>query len=231
MTLELLLPLDFRRRRRARSVPPGPLRNFYAQPFPPGSRDWRNTGFLALDLETTGSDPAVDEIVSAGWVHISCGAIELGTATRRMVRPTGPMPEASAVIHAITDDEAAQGEPLAAVLSDVLGELGGKVLVAHYARAELGFLDAACRRCLGGGLLVPVVDTLQLARRRYSRVGREPARGELRLDALRMQYNLPAHQMHDALGDAIATAELFLAEATALSTAGPLSLRALLARV
>lgn len=187
--------------------------------------------FLALDLETTGSDPDMDEIVSAGWVQVRGGAIDLGTATRRMVRTSVPMPEASAVIHAITDDEAAQGEPLRAVLVDILGALGGRVLVAHYAPTELGFLDAACRRCLGGGLLVPVVDTLQLARRRYSRAGRAPARGEFRLDALRMQYNLPGHQMHDALSDAIAAAELFLAQAAALSEEGPLALRALLARV
>jgi DNA polymerase-3 subunit epsilon len=225
-----LLPINFRRRRHARSAPPGPLRTYYAQPLPSGACDWRQVEFLALDLETTGSDPAADEIVSAGWVQISGGAIDLGTATRRMVRPSGPMPEASAVIHAITDDEAAQGEPLGAVLADILGALGGRVLVAHYARAELGFLDAACRRCLGAGLLTPVVDTLQLARRRYSRAGQTPARGEFRLDALRMQYNLPRHQMHDALSDAIATAELFLAQAAALSAAGPLALRALISR-
>jgi len=226
-----LLPLDFRRRRRARLAPPGPLRTYYEVPFPPRSRDWLQAGFLTLDLETTGSDPGVDEIVSAGWVRISGGAIDLGTATRRMVRLSGPMPEASAVIHAITDDEAAQGEPLRAVLVDILRALAGRVLVAHYARTELGFLEAACRRCLGGGLLVPVVDTLQLARRRYSRAGREPARGEFRLDALRMQYNLPGHQMHDALSDAIATAELFLAQAAELSAAGELPLRALLSRM
>jgi DNA polymerase III subunit epsilon len=231
VTLDSLLPLDFRRRRRARSAPPGPLRTYYDMPFPPRSRDWMQVEFLALDLETTGSDPGVDEIVSAGWVRISGGAMDLGTATRRMVRPSGPMPEASAVIHAITDDEAAQGEPLRAVLVDILRALGGRVLVAHYARTELGFLDAACRRCLGGGLLVPVVDTLELARRRHSKAGREPARGEFRLDALRMQYNLPGHQMHDALSDAIAAAELFLAQAAELSATGALPLRTLLSRV
>ncbi len=230
MTVGSLLPLNLRRRHRARSAPPGPLRTYYGKPFPPAVRDWREVEFLALDLETTGTDPVTDEIVSAGWVRVAGGAIDLGTATRRMVRPAGPMPEASAVIHAITDDEAAQGEPLCTVLTDILGALGGRVMVAHYAQTELGFIDAACRRCLGGGLLAPVVDTLQLARRTHSRMGREPARGDLRLEALRRQYNLPGHQLHDALSDAIATAELFLAQAAEFSAAGPLSLRALLAR-
>jgi DNA polymerase-3 subunit epsilon len=230
VTLDWLLPISVRRRRRARSAPPGPLRTFYEQPLPGRGRDWRTVEFVALDLETTGSDSLAQEIVSAGWVAIRGGAIDLGSATRRMVRPSGSMSEASAVIHAITDDEAARGEPLGAVLADILRVLGGRVLVAHYAAAEVRLLDAACRRCLGAGLLVPVVDTLQLARRRYSRTGRAPVRGELRLDALRMQYNLPGHTMHDALSDAVATAELFLAQAASLAEAGPLALRALLAR-
>jgi len=97
--------------------------------------------------------------------------------------------------------------------------------------AEVGFLDAACRRCIGGGLLVPVVDTLQLARRSCSRMGRAPMRGEFTLDSLRKRYDLPGHQMHDALSDAIATAELFLAQAAELSAAGPAPLRALLSRM
>jgi DNA polymerase-3 subunit epsilon len=229
--LSSLLPVNLRRRHIARSAPPGPFGTFYAQPLPPRARDWRSVEFVALDLETTGSDPRTDEIVSAGWVQIAGGAIDLGTASRRMVRPSGPMPEASAVIHAITDDEAAQGESLGRVLEEILDVLGGKVLVAHYARTEVGFLDAACRRCLGCGLVAPVVDTLELERRRYSKSGRTPVRGELRLDALRTRYNLPGHQIHDALSDAIATAELFLAQAASLSAAGPLALRALLVRM
>jgi DNA polymerase-3 subunit epsilon len=37
--------------------------------------------------------------------------------------------------------------------------------------------------------------------------------GDLRLDALRARLGLPEHTLHDALGDAVATAELFLAQA------------------
>jgi DNA polymerase-3 subunit epsilon len=224
------LPLEWRRRGRARSAPEGPLRDFYRRRFPSASADWRSVGFLALDLETTGFDPATEEIVSAGWVQVTDGQIELGTARRRIVRPSKDMPETSAVIHAITDDEAAAGEPLCGVIEEVLVALGGRVLIAHYAATELRFLDAACLRCLRGGLLVPVVDTLQLARRRCAREGRDPERGELRLDALRRHHNLPRHDMHDALGDAIAAAELFLAQVETVSEGGPWPLGRLLTR-
>jgi len=229
VNLSSLLPWDLRRRRLARSVADGPLRRFYEVPFASPRADWRSLEYLALDLETTGTDPRAEEIVSAGWVVLRGTSIDLSTATRRLVRTSKAMPERSAVIHSITDDEALAGESLLAVLEDLLGQLQGRVLIAHYAATEFGFVDAACRRCFGAGLLVPTVDTLTLAHRSCVRQGREPVRGDLRLGALRERYNLPAYASHDALVDAIAAAELFLAQMEELAGAGPVPLRAFLA--
>jgi len=228
VSLTTVLPLQWRRRRLARRVPAGPLREFLEAPLPPRTADWRKVEFMVLDFETTGTDPERDEIVSAGWVLVRRGAVELGSAQRRMVRPSRAIPERSAVIHAVTDDEAARGEELCRVLADLLGDLAGRVLVAHYAPAELGFLRAACRRCLGGAPLVITVDTVQLARRRQLQRGRETARGALRLDTLREELNLPRHLMHDALGDAVATAELFLAQMAQLGDGAPVPLKSIL---
>jgi DNA polymerase-3 subunit epsilon len=107
--------------------------------------------------------------------------------------------------------------------------LAGRVLIAHYAATEQGFVDAACRHCFGGGLLVQTVDTLYLARRSCERQQREPAPGDLRLTALRDRYNLPKYAAHDALVDAIAAAELFLAQVEELSDREALPLKTLLA--
>ena len=228
MTLASLLPLELRRRRLARAAEPGPLRRFLDTPGPTATSDCHDVEFLVLDFETTGVDPRRDEILSAGWVVIRRSAIELATASRRLVRPSQAIPEISAVIHAITDDEAAGGEALCAVLGDVLDALAGKVLVVHYAPAEAGFLAAACRRCFGGAVLTRTVDTLRLARRSLDRAGSVAQRGELRLGALRARYGLPDHEMHDALGDALATAELFLAQLAELGHEGRLPLRDIL---
>jgi DNA polymerase-3 subunit epsilon len=225
VTFWRLLPRGLRRRRLARAAPPGPLRALYAVPLPPDGTDWRAVEFVALDFETTGTDPRADDIVSAGWVVVRGGAIQLATARRRLVRTSKPMPEQSAVVHAITDDEAAAGQPLEQVLAELLGDLAGRVLIAHYSPAELGFLDAACRRHFGGPLRIPVVDTLELARRRLQREGKEPVPGDLRLEALRARLGLPEHALHDALGDAIATAELFLAQAEHLGGCEGVALR------
>ena len=211
-----MLALELQRRRLARRAPTEALRRFHAAALPSAAADWRSVDFAVLDFETTGTDPAREEIVSAGWVLVRGGEVQLATAVRRLVRPGKSMPEVSAVIHAITDDEAASGEPLPVVLADLLLALEGRVLVAHFAPAELAFLASACRQQMGGVLRMPVVDTLQLGGRALRLAGREPRPGDLRLDSLRAAHALPTHAAHDALGDAIATAELFLAQVAQL---------------
>jgi DNA polymerase-3 subunit epsilon len=210
--LDLLPGLDRRRRRLLRRTPPGPLRAFLEVPFPAGTSDCGSVGFVALDLETTGLDPAAAEIVSVGWVCLTAERIDLSTASHRLVSPTRDVPEETAIVHGITDDAVARGAPPREVLAEVLSVLAGKVLVAHNASFELRFLDAACARTLGGRFLAPAVDTLALAARWLERRGLAFGPRELRLDALRRRHNLPRYRAHNALSDALAAAELFLAQ-------------------
>lgn len=212
MMLERLFSADFRRRRLLARAPAGPLRDYLSIPHPDADGRCDQTAFLALDLETTGGDPARDEIVSFGWVALERECIDLGSARHQVVRLSGSMSPASAVVHAITDDEAAAGVPLAEALTALLQALAGRVLIAHHARTELGFVAAACERVFGGRILIPAVDTLDIAGRRLARTGQAPAPGSLRLGSLRRQYNLPRYPAHNALSDALSAAELFLAQ-------------------
>ncbi len=228
--LEPFLGLDHRRRRLLARSPPGPLRDFLAVPFPPASSDCRAIPFVAVDLETTGVDPRTDEILSVGWVCAAAMRIDLSTAAHRLVRPTRAVRAESAVLHRITDDAAARGLAPAEALAELLAALAGKVLVAHNAEFELRFLDAACERALGGRFLAPAVDTLSLAAWRVARSGARWRRGELRLDALRRRHNLPRYRAHDALSDALAAAELFLAQIAERGGGGAVRLRSVLFR-
>lgn len=205
--------LDWRRRRLQRMLDPGPLREFYAVPFPPPRLDYRQVPMLAIDLETTGLDPRKDQILSLGWVGLTGDRIQLGEARHRLVRVHGEIPAESAVIHQITDDQAAAGGHLPSALAELLQALAGRVMIAHHARVEQRFLSAACRRLFGVGLLVPTIDTQALARRTLER-RHVPYKGsDLRLHALGERYNLPRYGAHNALSDALAAAELFLAQA------------------
>nr|WP_242467521.1 exonuclease domain-containing protein [Thiocapsa imhoffii] len=217
--------LDWRRRWRLRRSPPGPLRSYLDHPFPLAKTDYREVDYLAIDLETTGLDIAHDLILSVGYVSVHGCEIDLSSARHRVVRIDRSIPEASAVIHQITDDEAAGGEELQDVLEELLGTLAGKVMIAHHARIERGFLTRACKRLWKRGLLMPVVDTQILALRTFERRQTAFKASDLRLHSLGDRYNLPRYGAHNALSDALASAELFLAQAAYRDSGRGLPLR------
>lgn len=201
-------------------------------------RWWRRGGpdpsvsdlaLVALDLETTGLDPARHEILSIGLVPVTGLTIALDGARHWAVRPAGPQGVGqSATVHGITDDALAGAVPIDTVLPDVLTALRGRVLLAHHASIEVGFLTRAGR---AAGLPVPdltVVDTVRLHRRvlRLGRGHRSVADEDLALGAAREHLGLPRYRSHDALTDALACAELFLAQVAALGD--DLTLRQLL---
>jgi DNA polymerase-3 subunit epsilon len=207
------LLLDWRRRLRLRRIASGPLHDYLAAPLPSKAADYRAVEYLAVDLETTGLNPRVDQILSIGWVLVRGNCIDLASASHCLLRCNGAIPASSAVIHQITDDQAADGVELSGALSELIANLRGRVLLAHHAKVERGFLDAACRRLFGHGLLVRTVDTQVLARRTFERREIPYKAGDLRLHALCERYNLPRHGAHNAFWDALAAAELFLAQA------------------
>lgn len=179
-------------------------------------------------METTGLDPRKDQMLSVGHVLIRGGRIELASACHRTIRIDRAIPEASAIIHQITDDQAARGEELEAVVAGLLAALTGRVMIAHFAQIERTFLGAACRRLYDRDLLVPVVDTQALALSGFERRNASFKPSDLRLHRLGERYNLPRYRAHNALSDALAAAELFLAQAAYSDTGRPLPLRAFL---
>jgi DNA polymerase-3 subunit epsilon len=219
---------DWRRKWQLRRAPPGPLHDYLSRPFPAAATDYRKVEYLAIDLETTGLDVAHDLILSVGYVVVRGASIDLSSARHRVVRIDRSIPEATAIIHQITDDEAAGGDELSEVMDELLHCLAGRVMIAHHARIETGFLTHACKRLWNRKLLVPVVDTQTLAYRTFER-RQIPFKGaDLRLHALGDRYNLPRYGAHNALSDALASAELFLAQAAYRDNGEGLPLRAFL---
>lgn len=217
MFFEKFLPLQTQRKKLLRQVQQGALSDFLGVPFPAPSLDYREAGFLSLDLETTGLDINHDHILSIGMVTINASGIDLASARHILVYSANPLPGETVTIHRLTDDIVSQGLPIRQALAQVWEQLAGKVLVAHHARIECGFLRRACSNLYGSGWVAPVIDTQQLAARRLARREGHIAHRQLRLDSLRQHYRLPTYRAHNALADAIATAELFLAEMAEIS--------------
>ena len=220
-----------KRRRRALARASHPVMQAYlSQPFPRERDDWKSAQIVSLDFETTGLDPARDKLLSYGCVEIDRGAIRFGSALHEFIRSATAVPEASAIIHHITDDTARSARPLKEILPHLLERLRGKLLLVHYKRVELGFLDAVCRASYGSPFVIPTIDTLELAQRVLGPQDDRTGAGQLRLFNLRDRYGLPKYSAHDAMYDAITTAELFLVLAAELSPRAPLRIADLLSR-
>ena len=90
-------------------------------------------------------------------------------------------------------------------------KLSGNVLLVHHGAIESGFLNNLCQSLYQQEFYMPIIDTEVLAGRRLQRKQQAIQAGQLRLFNLREQYHLPAYKAHNALSDALAAAELFLA--------------------
>ncbi|WP_460715065.1 3'-5' exonuclease [Nocardioides dilutus] len=210
------LPFRRHRRRDPGHYPAGPLRELAAAAPSGDATAVAGVEFLALDVETTGLDPRIDHLLSVGWVPVIGREIVLAEAQELTVRPPGEVDVgASATFHRLTDDQLADATPLPDVLPRLLDALHGRVLLAHHAQLELGFLAEATLAAYGARPPVTAVDTLALQQRLLPAHHRA-AGGSLRLDAVRRAYGLPRYTAHHALTDALAAAELFLAQVAEL---------------
>ena len=218
--LQRLFSKETQRKRALARASHSVMQEYLAVPFRDRKDDWRKVEIVALDLETTGLDPKTDSILSFGLVQLHNGTIHLDTAWHQIVQIEGQVPESSAVIHNITDDDAAAGRSLEELLPRLLQRLAGKVILVHYKNIEQNFIDAACRRLYGTPFIIPIIDTLPIAQRLLELRNHTIQPGNLRLFNLRTMYGLPQYKAHNALYDALATAELFLAMAAEIAPDG-----------
>jgi DNA polymerase-3 subunit epsilon len=177
-----------------------------------------------IDLETTGLDPGTDEIVSYGTVAVADGRVRPGDSRYQLIRPRNmPGPE-SIRIHGLLEADLTAAPPLAEALDGLLEAIAGRPLVAHVAPVERGFLRAALAT-RGLELENPVIDTAALAlelqrRRRWWRPRLRRGRPATLSDLAR-SLGLPIHRPHHADGDALTTAQVFIALATHLEAREP----------
>ena len=204
--------LEARRKRLLRKAPEGPLKDFLSVPFPDPKTLIENTPILAVDFETTGLDPVKDKMLSVGSIVMENNEIVLSTAYHQVIRVREDLKEENVVIHQITDDAKSKGETLEQVITDLLSALAGKVMLVHFARIEKNFLQRACKELWGVAPVFPIIDTLAIAKKRLDKRGLPYEPAELRLSNLRDWHGLPHHYAHNALNDALATAELLMAE-------------------
>lgn len=216
-----------KRARWQRQVQGSALADCWGQSMPKGREPWHRARWLAVDAEMSALEPDRGELLSLGWVAIENGAINLQSAAHHLLQPQHSVGQ-SAAIHQLRDCEFTAAEPAAAVLTQLLHAAAGHILVFHNADLDLAFLNRACQLNFGAPLLMPYADTLLLELSLKRRRDQVIQQGDLRLQRCREQYDLPSAPAHNALVDALATAELFLAHICHRSRGQPLTINQLL---
>lgn len=164
-----------------------------------------NATLVIVDLETTGGSHAGgDRIVEIGAVRLHAGVVEAEYAT--LVHPERRIPPFVQRIHGISDAMVARAPRYAEVHAGFLDFCEGAVLVSHNASFDRGFLDSEARRLTGEPLTHRHLDTLRMARQLLPELARH------NLDTLMAHFRIhvPPAERHRALGDARATATLYL---------------------
>jgi DNA polymerase-3 subunit epsilon len=226
--INYLAGYEAKRKKLLKKAPEGALKNFLSVPFPTLDTPISELPVLAVDFETTGLDAKADKLLSVGFVAIEHEQIKLSSCYHQIIKTKNKLKESNVIIHQITDAQKDQGQPLRLVIEQLLKSLAGKVMLVHFARIERQFLQQACFELYGLVPDFPMIDTLVLAKRHLDKRGVAYDPSELRLSSLRQKHQLPAHHGHNALNDAIATAELLLAQVNSKTKADDLQLKDLI---
>lgn len=191
----------------------------------PLDRSWREAELAVVDLETSGLDPERDEILSFACVPVRGGRVVPAELVSTLVAPKRPPAAESIRIHGLRDADLRDRQPLAAQIELIAGALAGRTLVAHFAWIERSFLTRVLPP--ERALTAHVIDTMTLGRAVLGAEGvgcpEHPALGELA-----ELLNLPVHRPHHADGDALTTAQIFIALASRFDRTRDATLRELL---
>jgi len=146
-----------------------------------------------VDLETTGANASWDRITELAVIEVDGGEISGEWST--LVDPETAIPPAIQALTGITNDMVAGAPTFAALARELHERLAGRVVVAHNARFDYGFLRQAFERA-GIRYAARTLCTVKLSRRLY------PGHARHNLDSLIARHGLRCRARHRAMGDA-----------------------------
>jgi DNA polymerase-3 subunit epsilon len=160
--------------------------------------------YTVFDTETTGLDPGGgDEIISVGAVRIVNGRLLHDEVFDQLVDPRRAVPQESIKVHGI-QPEMLKGQPTIDKVLPLFHRFAeDTILVGHNAAFDMRMLQLK-EEATGVKFINPVLDTLLLSAVVH------PAQDAHSMEAIAERLGVSIMGRHTALGDAIATGELFL---------------------
>ena len=152
--------------------------------------------FVAIDVETTGLQAGVDELIEVAAVKFR--GDEILETYSQLVRPRQPVPLKITRLTGITSESLASAPRFNEIGADVARFIKSYPIVGHSVGFDLGIL-----RAQGMSFAQPAYDTFELATLLI------PQAPIYKLGALAARLGIPLADAHRALHDAEATAHLF----------------------
>jgi DNA polymerase-3 subunit epsilon len=185
---------------------------------------WRRAPFAALDFETTGLDRGRDAVVAFGVVPVDGARVRYGEGLERYVAAPVPSSSRAIGVHHILPRDLLGAPTMEEARGTLAALLHGRFLITWFADVEVAFLarifDTSERRWRRR-----TVDVRQMA---LALEGKRRPGVRYSLSAVAERYGVPVARPHEALEDALVTAQLFLVLAARLEVRGRGSVRALL---
>lgn len=192
---------------------------------PKSGTPWREASWCSLDLELTGLDPREDHIIAVGAVPIEGGRVVLGGSVYTLVSSSRRSGHGAMLAHRLRHADVQGAPSIGDAVELILERFAGRVPVFHAAAVERGFLKPLLA---GRRVRLPAsADTLVLGRR-WLRERSDAERHALTLAGLASALGQATHPAHHALGDAITTAQVFIALASHLDAVSPQTVASLL---
>ena len=179
--------------------------------------------YTVFDTETTGLDPrGGDEIISIGAIRLVNGRLLHTETINQLVDPCRSIPADSIKYHGITEDMVAGMPTIEKALPFLHRFAQDTVLVAHNGAFDMRMLEMK-EKVTGIRFTNPVLDTMHLSAIVH------PSHEDHSLDKIAQRLGVLLTKRHDALGDAIATGEVFIKIIPLLNEKGIYTLKEALA--
>jgi DNA polymerase-3 subunit epsilon len=172
---------------------------------PPATRNaHRRSRYVTVDVETTGVDMHRDKLVSIGAVAVESGVIDLAACFDLVVRQEASSSTDNILVHRIGGQRQLAGVDRAEALVQFMEYVAHAPLVAYRAEFDRTVLDRTLKEVLGLRTMSRWIDLADLLPALY------PGNENRTMDDWLRAMGIQMIARHDALSDALATAQMLL---------------------